>query len=559
MGDAEPTSASSYAPVIVVGGSLVGLSTALFLSYWKVPVILLEKHPGSSPHPRAIGYTARTIELLDSVGASEALSQLGGILWSGGPPRRIVVESLAGKWQGEQAWTTKQDDSAAPKTSKSKSTDDFKPYSHVEGVAVAQDKIEPLLRSRALELGAELRYSHRVIHVAEDDTGVTVTAVDSRGEEYSLRGKYLVACDGGKSPIRESLGIQRHGIGHVRALRSILFKCPRIEEYLNHGYTQFQIETGDSEAFLTTYGDGRWMLAWQELESDADSPTSTPDEQSQKDRIRKAAGLDLSDEDITLITTGKWDIGGHIADRFSSGRIFLAGDSAHTLPPNRGGYGANTGIADAHNIAWKLAAVLSGQSSPALLKTYDAERRPVAQARHDQIFAREDHRRFVRDRDWARKNVDILDDVSMEFGQRYESDIIIASNPASDLPLAARPEEWRGQPGTRAPHVALKGEPDSTLKLFGKTWSVLTRDESWKAAVESASSRFGADVQFSVIGADLKEEEEGEFDRLYGFGSSGAVLVRPDGFIAWQSATKPHEIQKAFEAAFAQASYPATK
>lgn len=554
MGDAKLP--STAAPVIIVGGSLVGLSTALFLSHWKVPVILLEKHPGRSLHPRAIGYTARTIELLNSVGAREALSQLGGAPWTNGPPRRAVVESLAGKWHGEQAWTRKKDGTVptvVPKSSLSESKPGLNAYSNVEGVAVAQDKIEPVFKARALELGAELRFSHRVAHVMQDDTGVTVTAIDPEGDEYSLRGSYLVACDGGKSPVRESLDIMRHGIGHIRDLRSIVFKCPRIEVYLDHGFSQFQIENSGEEAFLTTYGDGRWMIAWH----DSDSSSAEPDEISQRDRIRKAAGLDLLDDDITLITTGKWDIGGYIADRFSSGRIFLAGDAAHTLPPNRGGYGANTGIADAHNIAWKLAAVLSGRSSPALLETYDTERRPVAQTRHDQIFAREDHRRFVRDRDWEGKNVDMLDDVSMEFGQLYYSDIVIASNAAADLPLAARPEEWKGQPGIRAPHVPLKGEaqdePASTLQLFGENWVVVSADESWKGVTNAASIRFGTEIRFYAIGTDFLEQEAGEFNRLFGLESSGATLVRPDGFIAWRSETKPHGVQKAFDDTWSRA------
>src|SRR3954451_23229052 len=92
-----------------------------------------------------------------------------------------------------------------------------------------------------------------------------------------------------------------------------------------------------------------------------------------------------------VITTGRWVLSALIADRFSSGRVFLAGDAAHTLPPARGGYGANTGIEDAHNLAWKLAAVLEGKSRPELLESYDAERRPIAWLRHDQIFARQDY------------------------------------------------------------------------------------------------------------------------------------------------------------------------
>lgn len=550
--------AVAQTPIIVVGGSLVGLSAALFPSHWKVPVILLEKHTGSSAHPRAIGYTTRTIELLQSVGAP--LSRLeDSKQWAGGPPRRIVVESLAGKWQGEQAWAqgspsaghAGQKDASTQEPSKTGS--DFKAYSNVEGVAVAQDKIEPILRERAVELGADLRLGHRVIGFVQDDTGVSVSVISPKRHEYILRGNYLIACDGGRSPIREQLGISRHGVGHFRSLCSILFRCPRLQQYLEYGYSQFQVDNGDFQAFATTYGDGRWMLAWSEEES---STPAKEGEAFQRDQIRKAAGLDLRDEDITLITTGRWDIGGFIADKFSSGRIFLAGDSAHTLPPNRGGYGANTGIADAHNVAWKIAAVAGGKSDPSILNTYDAERRAIAQVRHDQIFAREDHRKFVKDRDWPGKDVEIIDDVAMEFGQLYRSGSII-SRKMDDEPAAVLPEEWRGDPGIRGPHVALRkeGELISTLNLFGYTWIVLSKDMSWKAVVETVASGYNIDIRFHYIGVDLAEEIDGDFERLYGLDSTGATLLRPDGYIAWRAVSKTSDAQEVFEDAFSHVSY----
>jgi putative polyketide hydroxylase len=137
-----------------------------------------------------------------------------------------------------------------------------------------------------------------------------------------------------------------------------------------------------------------------------------------------------------------------IADRFSSGRVFLAGDAAHTLPPARGGYGANTGIEDAHNLAWKIGAVLSGASAPELLDTYDAERRPIAWLRHGQIFARPDYAQFARSAD---KDVRLIDDDAMELGQLYRSSAVIGAG--EDLPPALPPDQWVGQPGTRAPHV----------------------------------------------------------------------------------------------------------
>ncbi|KAF5722701.1 phenol 2-monooxygenase [Fusarium mundagurra] len=527
--------------VAIVGGSLVGLSTALFLSHLKVPTILIERHPGSSLHPRAIGYTARTIELFRTVGVE---SKLKGIQWSGGPPRRIVVESLAGKWTKEQGWTQK------PKGDLSVS---FAEYSPTEGVAIAQDVIEPVLRDRARELGADLRLGFTVTGWSQNDEGVQVDATGSDGEEIHVKASYMVACDGNRSRIRESLGIQRHGVGLLRKLQSIMFRCEPLQHFLDHGYSQFQIEGREDgfEAFMTTYGGGRWMLAWNQEVAD---PEAILDDATQRDMIRKASGVeDLRDEDIQLITTGKWDIGGLIADKFSSGRVFLAGDAAHALPPNRGGYGANTGIADAHNLAWKFASVLRGESSPELLDTYDVERRPVADVRHDQIFAREDYKRYVVDKEWPGKNVEIMDDVAMEFGYFYNSKAIVGG-PDGSVPVK-RPDEWNGQPGTRAPHVALEGDHISTLDYFGSSWVVISKYKDWSQLVAEASKALDVKITFVRIGGDIAEKNRGDFNRLYGVEDTGSSLVRPDGFIAWRTPSWPAEAQKELMQALGQVSF----
>jgi 2-polyprenyl-6-methoxyphenol hydroxylase-like FAD-dependent oxidoreductase len=137
-------------------------------------------------------------------------------------------------------------------------------------------------------------------------------------------------------------------------LRSILFKRRHIDHYLSRGIRQWTIDNGQFQAFLVTYSDGRWAL-----KSNSETQDSL-DEEGQKSMIRKVIGEDV--DDIEIVTHGKWDLAGSIADRFSSGLVFLAGDAAHTLPSNRGGYGANTGIA-----AWKLAAALEGKAQPSLL------------------------------------------------------------------------------------------------------------------------------------------------------------------------------------------------
>ncbi|KAF7537720.1 hypothetical protein G7Z17_g12795 [Cylindrodendrum hubeiense] len=537
--------------VIVVGGSLVGLSTALFLSSWKVPVILLERHHSSSLHPRAIGYTTRTIECFRSLGID---SRLPVTQWKGGPPRRITIESLAGKWQDEKLWTPK---AAGPpedkKAGRPKGPEEFSP---VAGIATAQDKIEPVLRECAIEQGADLRLGYTVASWSQNEQGVTVAAMDRDGVEIVVEGKYIVACDGARSPIREKLGIQRDGVGHLKALRSILFRCPQIDHYLNKGFVQFQIEGREDgfEAFMTTYGEGRWALMWNPVDK-LEATKDAIDEATQKDMIRKAVGEEIPDNGIDLITTGEWELSGLVADKFSSGRVFLAGDAAHALPPNRGGYGANTGIADAHNISWKLAAVLNGTSRPELLATYDAERRSAAMVRHDQIFTREDYGRHVAGLEWAGKNAKILDDVAMELGQIYRSGAVIGAD--ESLPLAKRPDEWNGQPGTRAPHVPLRrgGEAISSLDLFCHGWVLVSKDGTWRVTAQQASGTTGTEVAFVQVGGEVEETEGSNIGESFGIGETGAVLVRPDGYVAWRSLTKPVDAVASLGSALGQVSY----
>jgi 2-polyprenyl-6-methoxyphenol hydroxylase-like FAD-dependent oxidoreductase len=186
-------------------------------------------------------------------------------------------------------------------------------------------------------------------------------------------------------------------------VRSVLFRAP-LEEYLQRGISQFSIDQPGLQAFLTTYGDGRWVLMFQDDEE--------RDENTLRTLVTKAIGR--SDLEIEIVVTGRWEMSALIADSFACGKVFLAGDAAHTLPPNRGGYGANTGIEDAHNLAWKLAAVLSGKSTPKLLDTYDTERRPIAWLRHQQIFARPDYKAYAAG---TTENVSIIDDQAMDFGQ----------------------------------------------------------------------------------------------------------------------------------------------
>ncbi|MFF5213267.1 FAD-dependent monooxygenase [Streptosporangium sp. NPDC000396] len=511
--------------VLVVGGGLVGLSAVVFLSWCGVPAMVVERHAASSPHPRAVGYTPRTMELFRAVGLGSHVPQVP----PGSQLRRARVHSLAGQWFEESSWTPQSSD--RPRIE----------YSPHTGAAIAQDRLEPILRDKAVELGADIRFGTELLSWHQDGEGVLAVLRTRDGVEHAVRSDYLIAADGNRSPIREALGVGRTGRGHLSTSRSVLFKAP-LEEYLQEGVRQFEIDQPGLQAFLTTYGDGRWVLIFAD------------DQERDQDTLRTMVfqAIGRTDLEIELVNTGRWELSALVADRFASGRVFLAGDAAHTLPPSRGGYGANTGIDDVHNLAWKLSSVLSGESTPQLLDTYDAERRPIAWLRHQQIFARADYRRHA---GASTDDIPIIDDDAMEFGQLYRSAAVLTAG--DELPPAARPEQWAGQPGTRAPHLWLSrdGERLSTLDLFQRGWVLLAENDHWAAAAEQAAEWTGVTVDCQRIGGRLQPHEPEEFLRAFGLSQDGATLVRPDGYIAWRSRDLPAQPAETLTVALGQVAF----
>ena len=495
-----------HTQVLIVGGSLVGLSAALFLAWLGVDTILIEKHRGSSPHPRAIGFTELTLEHYRAVGIEDRIPQVQ----AGLRLRRIKVESLAGTWQEETLWTPGQ---AEP---------DKGVASPCTGAAIAQDLLESILRTAAVERGADLRQSVEMLSFTQGLDGV-VARVRHRdsGEEYDIAADYMVAADGADSPIRERLGIIRSGVGHLRMIRSVLFRCDEADGYLATGVQQFEIEQPGFQAFLTHYPDGRWVLMFGDDEERS--------EEELRDAIHRALGRNM---DLAIITTGRWEMAGRISERYSDGRVFLAGDAAHQLPPTRGGFGANTGIDDAYNLAWKLRMVLAGDASPALLDTYSDERQPIGWLRHQQTFARPDYRRWAGD---ALANEPLHGAEAMELGQRVSSAAVIGND--DDLPHAAHPNEWAGQPGTRAPHVWItrRNQRVSTIDLFTWDLTLISADARWIEAAGRVSDAAGVVINVLHVGGDVHFPVERGFATVFGVSEEGACLVRPDAIVAWRS------------------------
>jgi 2-polyprenyl-6-methoxyphenol hydroxylase-like FAD-dependent oxidoreductase len=511
-------------PVLIVGGSMVGLSAALFLSHHGVRTLAVERHGGTAIHPRAGHFHLRTLELLRSVGLEQAVRRVseaqffpnGGInaveTVAGGETDSYIADLNAGVEQ----------------------------FSPSRRLFVAQHALEPLLRARAEEMGARLSYSTLVESVEEDADGVTAILRDlESGADRTVRAQYVVAADGWRSPIRERLGIGMQGYGLLSHSATIYFRadCSKLLEGANQGVIYvfnprlrgfFRFDKAGTSGFLAvnTLGDPREPGA---LNVTADLTTD-----GARELVRAAIGV--PDMAVEVDDIAPWDATADLADRYRAGRVLLAGDAVHPLPPN-GGYGGNTGVQDAHNLAWKLAYVLEGIAGEALLDSYEAERRPVGRLTIEQAYTRY-ARRVVPEKAGDHELPDLVDDFSMEIGYRYRSDAIVTEQP-DDGARTEHPSAAHGRPGSRAPHIEglRDGQRVSTLDLFGRRHVLLAGPEggAWRVAAVQAADATGVPIAAHAVGIDV-EDPDGRFAEAYGVSAEGAALVRPDGFVAWRSA-----------------------
>jgi putative polyketide hydroxylase len=414
----------------------------------------------------------------------------------------IAVESLAGREIGELRQSYHVD-----------SGGDYSGLSPTSWCLVHQDELEPMLRDRAAELGATLHFETELTDLAQTADEVVAT-VRGPGGVRSVTARYVVAADGARSPIRERLGIEMQGPGVLARFLNIQFTADLRAQLGDRRFIIcYTAQAGTRCALLPIDNAERWML--HVLDQDEEGF----DEQRCVALIRAAAGVpDLA---VRVDAMLPWDAAGGTAERFAAGRIFLAGDAAHVMPPS-GAFGSNTGIQDGHNLAWKLAAVLRGWAGPQLLDTYDAERRPVARDTMRQAVLRSKDRPRLVHQLPGTPYPGINPDPVVIFGYRY---------PVGDEPAGWSPDP-DGSPGTRAPHVPLPGG-GSLLDRYGTDWVLLAGpdDDQWQRVAEDWSAAHG-DVPVRV-------ERLSGWQPAYGVGPEGAVLVRPDGFVAWRSPGAP--------------------
>ncbi len=508
-------------PVLIIGGGPVGLTASILLSQAGIRSLLVERHPGTAVHPKARGINGRTMEIYHQCGVE------AGVRAAGLPPHHtgmiIWARTLAGEelerrvpWRaGVQA----------------------KAVSSVRNCLCAQDDLEPVLRAFAEQQGpGELRFSTEAISFEQQPDGVVVSLRDLvSGEQQTVRASYVIAADGAQSRIRRQLDVNMVGKEDVYESVNILLNANLTPWTAHRPAALYFIENDRIRGtFLTINAHDRWGFLISAMGAFGITAENLNVERS-VDFVRLAAGV--PDLPVKILGVAPWTASAHVAEQYRHGRIFLAGDAAHEMPPT-GGFGMNTGVQDVHNLAWKLAAVLKGTASPRLLDTYNDERQPVARAITEQsLINATSMGRLEQTRKNASARPEYLNEQGMIFGASYVSSAIVpdgteaprVNDPVTDYVPSARP-------GGRAPHVYFEreGQQTSTVDVVGDGFALLTASGG-QAWIEAAHKLNGA--------LPLKKLaiEDDSFATAYELEKSGAVLVRPDGHVGWRSRTATHD------------------
>ena len=515
-------------PVLIVGGSLVGLSTSLFLGRLGVPHVLVERHAGTSIHPRGRGNNVRTMELFRVAGVENGIKEAAATLAvNHGILQAPTLVGDAGEWLFR----------------------DIDPggglarFSPSAWCLCSQNDLEPVLLDHAREHGGDLRFSTELMSFDSDPTGVTAV-VKSRetGEHTTIRADYLVAADGPRSPVREQLGITQSGPGDLFHNVSLTFRSRRLAEVVGdrHFIVCYLTNPEADGALLPVDNRENWVFHAPWHPENGESLEEFTDERC-VEHIRRAVGV--ADLDVEITGKAPWHAAQRVARSYRSGRVFLAGDSAHEMSPT-GAFGSNTGIQDAHNLAWKLAAVVDGWAGEELLDTYDAERRPVAEATSARAAARSaehSHPGFAAPPGAGgggpQKGI-----LNVALGYRYPQGAVVGADPA--IPVVPERLDLSGEPGSRAPHLWVRrgDERLSTLDLYERTVVLLSdaaEPNEWHEAAVRLADQLSLPLRSYRVGtgaqADLVPEDDADWAERHGTGPGAAVLVRPDGFVVWRS------------------------
>lgn len=514
--------------VLIIGAGAAGLSASALLAHHGAETLLIEKRREIFVYPKARNLTFRSLEILRELGVGDEVNAVAE-----------HISSMVGKTTLRSDQATELLDTDFFPSANGLSPEPFGKY-------CPQSRLEPILLAEARRRGSDVRYGVELESFTSDETGVVATVRDlDSGGLSEVRADYLIAADGTHSPVRKQLGISTSGFGQLPIfVVFIYFRAP---------WRQFVPGLGDGDAvkienpdvtglFVVAQGDlGVFMTTY--LPSHGETIDQFTRERC-REMLLKAVGAPI---DVEIVDVAPWQPYEQVADEFRCGRVFLLGDSAHTMPPFKGG-GANTAIQSAHNLAWKLAAVLRGTAGRELLDTYHAERHPVARfsARQSLTGPTAELLPFGDDR----PRLPAEEERPMFYmiaGYRYRSAAVVSDEaPPADPDVVALVdgEQLRGEPGTRVPHawVERNGTRMSTLDLLGTGFTLFsgTAGTPWVGAADAVSESLGVPIDVYRVGRDADVRDvEGGWERLTGLPPDGAILVRPDDFVAWRSDALP--------------------
>ncbi|MEG8184037.1 FAD-binding monooxygenase [Nocardia terpenica] len=471
-------------PVLVIGAGPVGLSTGLFLAHWGVPALVAEKRPAISDIPRASS-SLRTLELFRLIGLGEAVERVG---WRGGPPMRTVFKDTA-------LGATLHRGGLPPRYERF-----LRECSPIDPrLIITHDQVQRLALTESRRKGAEVRFGLELLGLEHDADGVRALLVDrGTGAHWQITADYVIGADGANSTVRQALGITMPDREPIAPLHTVFFRAD-LGSALRDWGTHMCFVRNDAVYATVMSKNGRDQWSSHIMDYPGKPEGAVPLTKAEAAELVRAA---LGDDTIPLEVhaVNGWEAAVGMASSFRQGRIFLAGDAAH-VQSSAGGLGMNTGIQDGHNLAWKIGAVRGGPFAPALLDTYEPERRSAATA--SLALSRGVHHGYRR-----------LDGDPNALYDRIAADYLRAmlcygytTAPAPDV------LDPTIRPGYRFPHRWVI-DKISTLDLIGSRWTLLTGDdpEKWRTATEP-------------LGLPLPV---GHLDGL-----DQTVLVRPDGFVAW--------------------------
>jgi 2-polyprenyl-6-methoxyphenol hydroxylase-like FAD-dependent oxidoreductase len=507
--------------VAIVGGGPVGLGLAITLAQRGIRCVLVERTTRPAPIPKGQNLTQRTMEHFHFWGAEAALRAARTIPPEYGIGGMTAYGTLLGPYHYD--WLQREL---------------VRPFYFTDNERLPQYATEAVLRARLAELpAAETLYGWTAETVRQDADGATLALAERDGPgRRTLRAEYVVGCDGARSAVREAAGITQTRNDHDRLMVLLVFKSKGLHELLKRypGKSYYNVLHPDLQGYWMFFGRVDLGSTWF---FHAPVPAgATKDSMDFAAYLHRAAGAEF---DVAFDHVGFWDLRIALADSYRAGRVFIAGDAAHSHPPY-GGYGVNTGFEDAANLGWKLAAALQGWAGPGLLDSYSAERRPVFASTAADFIGRaiETDRAFLAahdpardraafEREWEARRSGARSEVGA-FEPHYEGSPIVFGPPGG-ASSAMGAHRFEARPGHHlAPLPVAPGR--NAFEALGPGFTLLT------FAPEQTAATFTAAAQALGVPLTVVPCTEAEARTNY---AAAHVLVRPDQFVTWAAEAPP--------------------